>query len=91
MTNFYITFGPDDEKHGPSWLDHHGYVTVTATDIEDAREIATKWFSYTEQTPMGEAFSTGFCDIKDIMPEPRFFPLGRIGYASRDELRRAER
>jgi hypothetical protein len=91
MTNFYVTFGPDDAAHGPSWLDRHGYVTVTATDIEDARKIATKWFSYTEQTPMGETFSTGFCDITPLVPEPRFFPLGCIGYASRDELRRAER
>ena len=90
MTNFYLTFGPDDAKCGPSWLDHRGYVTVTATDIEDARKIAFRWFSHREPTPMGEMSYAGFCDIEDIMPEQRFFPLGCIGHASWDELRRAE-
>ena len=40
MTDFYVTFGPDDAAHGPAWLSSRGYVCLTATSDADAREIA---------------------------------------------------
>ena len=90
MTDFYVTFGPDDAAHGPSWLSSRGYVRLTATSDADAREIARKWFGWERETQYGTAYMPGFCNLTTDKPDREpFFPDGLLGYASRDELRKA--
>ena len=78
-TQFFCSFSAGQARqHG---IPVGGYVEVHATDIQDAREIATKWFPPTRDLPFG-----GWAEIytdDELAQRLRFFPKGKLGVATK--------
>ena len=77
-TQFYCSFSAEQaSQHGIP----RGVIEIHATDIQDAREIATKWFPASRALPFG-----GWGEIytdDELAQRLRFFPKGRLGVATK--------
>ena len=78
-TVFYLSFsGEQAAQYG---IPRGGYVEIHANNLEDAREIANKWFPATRELPFG-----GWAEIyteDELAQRLRFFPKGRLGVANK--------
>ena len=77
-TQFYCSFSAEQARqHGIP----RGVIEIHADSMQDAREIATKWFPATKDLPFG-----GWAEIytdDELAQRLRFFPKGRLGVATK--------
>ena len=78
-TVFYLSFsGEQAAQYG---IPRGGYVEIHANNLEDARDIANKWFPPTRDLPFG-----GWAEIytdDELAQRLRFFPKGKLGVANK--------